>query len=264
MLSPQIHEAAAHLLFANPTDLDDPGLGRYFGFVSQFDRAFDFAESSVTFEAAGELWRFNHNPEEDGPSINYWEGKIDADGQDYDAFFEYNIPVVAVDDTEEKKINFQFRPSLPEAKHVDSGNRIQSIPEDLPEGLRVQIQSSIVELDDYVTILPGLFQKLGVHTKYLDDIHPWSRLNALAQYVRIDRDVSESHIVDQDGLLERLARFSAIRRGRGEWKWDNEEILGHQTTVAIRDTFYTLDSASLRRYVFTWPDVESPLSLGLC
>lgn len=232
-LVPQIHEAGAHLLFANPDAPGDPGLARYFGVVSQFDRSFDLAESGATFEAAEDIWRFNHNPEEEGPSINYWEGKIRADGQDYDAFYEYNIPLVAVDDTHEKKINFQFRPALPEAKHVDSGNRIESMPEDLPEGLRVQFQSANVELTDYVPILTGLFRKLGVHTKYLDDVHPWSRLNALAQYVRIDREVSERHIVDRDAILERLARFSSIRRGRGEWKWDNEEILGHRTAVAM-------------------------------
>lgn len=236
VISPQLHEAGAHLLFADPDNPNDAGLGRYFGFVSQFDQSFDLAETGDTFDAVDETWRINHNPEDDGPSINYWEGKILAEGQDYDAFYEYNIPVVAVDDTGEKKINFQFRPSLPNAKHVDSGNRIESMPEDLPEGLRVQIQSANIEPENYVPVLKGLFQALDVHTRYLEDIHPWSRLTAMAIYVRIDRDISERKLVDRDGLLERLARFSAVRAGRGEWKWDNEEILGHRTAVAMNLT----------------------------
>ena len=236
VLLPQIHEAGAHLLFANPEDPGDAGLNRYFGFVSQFDRSFDLAEAGETFDAANETWRINHNPEDDGPSINYWEGKIQADGQDYDAFYEYNIPVVAIDDIGEKKINFQFRPSLPDAKHVDTGNRIKSMPEDLPKGLRVQIQSANVDPNNYVSILKGLFRRLGVHTTYLDHIHPWSRLTALALYIRIDRDISERNIVSRNGLLERLARFSSVRAGKGEWKWDNEDIIGHRTAVAMNIT----------------------------
>ena len=236
VISPQIHEAGAHLLFADPERRDDPGLGRYFGLVSQFDQSFEMAEEGVQFEAVSDTWRINHNPEDDGPSINYWEGKIRADGQDYDAYYEYNIPVVAVDETGEKKVNFQFRPSLPKAMHVETGNRIQSMPEDLPEGLRVQIQSANVEPDHYIPILKGLFRKLGVHTKYLEDVHPWSRLTAMAVYVRLDRELSERHIVERNGLLERLARFSAVRAGKGEWKWDNMEIIGHRNAVAMNVT----------------------------
>ena len=80
VLSHQVHEAAGHLLLANPDDPNDPGLGRFFGFVSQFDRSFNLAEGSTTFEVAGETWRFNHHPEDDGPSITYWQGKIRVDG----------------------------------------------------------------------------------------------------------------------------------------------------------------------------------------
>ena len=36
---------------------DDPGLGRCFGFVSQFDRSFELAESGATYDAAGDTWR---------------------------------------------------------------------------------------------------------------------------------------------------------------------------------------------------------------
>lgn len=63
-----------------------------------------------------------------GPSIQYWEGKIAADGQDFDAFYKYNIPVVATDDAGEKKVNFQFRPALPDAEHVETGDPIRSMP----------------------------------------------------------------------------------------------------------------------------------------
>lgn len=202
VLSPQVHEAGAHLLFASPDDPDDPGLGRYFGFVSQFDRAFELAESSATFEAPGEIWRFNHNPEDDGPSINYWEVKIRADGQDYDAFYEYNIPVVALDDTHEKKINFQFRPGLPGAKHVDSGNRIQSIPEDLPEGFYIEDDGPVISRDDrddvlkpgYTTREEGTGFGLGI-VRDVAQAHGWnirvtesSKGGARFEFISVDSD----------------------------------------------------------------------------
>ena len=57
VIAPQLHEAAAHLLFVNPDDPDDPGLGRCFGFVSQFDRSSELAESGATYDAAGDTWR---------------------------------------------------------------------------------------------------------------------------------------------------------------------------------------------------------------
>lgn len=234
------HESGAKLQFANPDDPDDPGLNRYFGVVSQYDRARELEADGATFEAAGETWRFNHNPETDGPTINYWQGKIKTRPEDMgDAYYEYNIPVVAVDSVGEKKVNFQFRPGLPNATHVETGDQIGGIPQDLPEGLRVQIASANVHPNDYLEVLTELFRILGIHTGYLDDIHPWSRVTGFAIYVRIDRALSEERIVDRNGLLERLARFSSVRRGKGEWKWDNEEIIGHRESVTFNPTSLT-------------------------
>lgn len=215
-LDPQLHESGAKLLFANPNDPDDPGLKRYFGIVSQYDRIRELVEEEATFEAAGETWRFNHKPDADGPTINYWVGKIATrPGDSGEAYYEYNIPLVAEDSVGEKKVNFQFRPSLPDATHVETGNPIGVIPDDIPEGLRVQVASANVNPDDYLTIMEAMFRLVGITTTYLDDLHPWSRLKAMAVYTRILRELSEAHIVERNGLLERLARFSSVQRGRG-------------------------------------------------
>lgn len=237
IVDPKEHESGSKLLFADEEDPDDLGLKRYFGIVSQYDRIRELAEDGATFEAAGETWRFNHNPDEDGPTVNYWEGMIETRPEDSgDAYYEYNIPLVAVDSVGEKKVNLQFHPGLPNATNVETGDPIGGLPDDMPEGLRVQINTANVHTNDYLAVLTEFFRAAGITTTYLDDIHPWIRVTAMALYVRIDRGVSESKIVDRDGLLERLARFSSIRRGRGEWKWDNEEIIGHRTSVAFNTT----------------------------
>jgi hypothetical protein len=58
----------------------------------------------------------------------------------------------------------------------------------------------------------------------------------LALYVRIQRSVSEEKVVPRGGLLDRLADFAAYREGRGEYKWDNEEIVGHRNAVTLNET----------------------------
>lgn len=105
----------------------------YFGIVSQFDSC--MGDNDVgSFQAAGETWRLNHDEEK----VKYWEGQIATREQDSgDAYYEYNVGVVADDALGRKRVNFQFWPSLPDACHVDSGEQIGSMPEDLPEGLRV-------------------------------------------------------------------------------------------------------------------------------
>lgn len=243
-VTPQVHEAQAKLLFADEEDPDDPGLSRYRAIVSQYDRAYDLHEAGSTFEAAGDTWQISHDPEDDDvSSISHWEGKLAAEGEDFDAFYEYQIPVVAIDDTGERKATFQFRPAFPNATNVDNGEPIRSLPDDLPEGLRIQVLSANVDPDEYIPILEALFRELDINTEYLDDVHPWSRVVQLAMYVRLNREVSEEHITDRNGLLERLARFSSVRRGQGEYKWDNEEIMGHRNAVTMNPTslekFYT-------------------------
>lgn len=236
-VAPQVHEAQAKLLFADEEDPGDPGLSRYWAIVSQYDEAYELHEAGATFEAAGDTWRISHDPEDQNTaSIGHWESKLAAPGEDFDAFYEYQIPVVAIDDTGERKATFQFRPALPNATNIDTGEPIQSLPDDLPEGLRVQVLSANIDPDEYIPILTALFDQLDINRSYLESIHPWSRVVQMAMYVRINRKASEEHITGRNGLLERLARFSSVRRGQGAYQWDNEEIMGHRNTVTMNPT----------------------------
>jgi hypothetical protein len=231
-LEPQTHELGANLLFAAH------GLDPYFGVVSQFDRCLQNGEAGDDvgpFEAAGEEWALNHDEEK----VKYHQGAIATRPQDSgEAYYEYNVGVVATDEVGRKRINFQFRPALPNATHAETGERIESLPEDLPEGLRVQVDAANVALEDVIPVLRGLFEAMGVSPDYIvpGQAHEWSRVYNLAVYARILRAISEQRIVDRGGLLDRLSSFAASRRGRGEYTWDNEEIVGHRTTVALNQT----------------------------
>jgi len=228
LIAPQLHEVGAQWLF------DRHGLDPYFAVVSNFDACLqeDGADGVGTFEAAGDTWRLNHQEDK----VKYWEGKIATrEGDSGDAYYEYNIGVVADDAVGRKRINFQFRPALPNAEHVDSGGQIGSLPPDLPEGIRVQVDGANVDLEDYIDVLRELMRAMDVNPEYFceDELHEWSRCYNQAPYVRLDRGLSERHVVPRDGLLDRLSSHAAQQRGKGRYEWDNEEIIGHRNTVAM-------------------------------
>lgn len=227
-VEPGIHEFGAHLTF---TDEDD-GLSPFFAIAAQFDQALGNEE---TFEAAGDVWQFNHEEKK----VKKWTGGLAGREEDsFDRFNEYQFGVVAVDDVGRKRVNLQFRPAFPEARHHETGDLIKSMPTDLPEGIRVQVQSANVEPEDVFDIIQGVADLLDINPDYFDreKLHPWSRVYDMALYVRLRREISEDHVVGEDGILERLALFTSRRRGRGMYEWDNEEILGHRTAVVNNTT----------------------------
>ena len=229
LVQPQMHEVGAQWLF------DNHGLDPYFAIVSNFDHCLqnpDGTDDVGTFDAAGNTWRLNH----DENKVKYWEGKIATrPGDSGDAYYEYNIGVVADDAVGRRRANFQFRPALPHAEHVDTGEEIGSLPSDLPEGVRVQIDGANVALEDYIDVLQGLMDAMGVNPDYFKEyqLHEWSRCYNQAPYVRIDRQLSEARIVSKNGLLERLSQHASNQRGAGRREWDNREIKGHRNTVAM-------------------------------
>lgn len=226
-LDPGIHEHGSHLLF------DEHGLSPMFAVAKQFDIALDNRD---TFQAAGDTWRLNHEES----NVSKWTGKLAGrDSDTFDAWNEYNIGVVSADDDVARKtVNFQFRPAFPDPHHVDSGEPIQVLPEDLPEGIRVQIDSANVEPSETTDVLQGLAEFLGIRPTYFDssNIHEWSRTYNLAVYVRLDRDLNEDHIVCRQGLLDQLAQLASTEQGQGEYRWDNEEIQGHRNAIALNET----------------------------
>ncbi len=245
LLRPAVHEFGAHALFSHPRD----GLSPYFAVVKEWDQCLGEVEESDdqddtpgtivaqsdsigTFEACGETWELNHEERKQ----KAWDGKIAMRESDVgERFREVQIGVRAVDDVGRKRITYQFRPSLPDARHVETGERIKSMPEDLPEGIRVQISSANVEPEETLTVLRALMDQMGIRRSYFADrkLQPNSRVYNLAVYARVRRAISESNLVNHDGLLDRLAELSSQRRGKGEYKWDNEEIVGHRNAVAM-------------------------------
>ncbi len=240
LIDPQLHKFGGHFLFAPGLgDLrgTQDGMAPYFGIVSQFDRCLqEGGEDDVgTFESASDTWQLNH----DEDKVKYWQGQIETRPQDTgDAYYEYQIGVVAADAVGRKRINFQFRPSLPNATNSENGERIQSMPEDLPKGVRVQVESANVEPEEIFEVLQDLMDAIDVDPAYfkVENLHEHSRVTGLELYVRAVREIVEQQVVEKGALFDRLAQFSSVRRGRGEYAWNNEEIIGHRHAVAMNET----------------------------
>jgi hypothetical protein len=250
-IGPGTHELGAKLLYHD----EEHGLSPFFGIASAFDDVINRRVDSFEFD--GEDWQFWYKDDgenDDTTGCKYWQGKIAARLEDpFEAYNEYQIKVVQEDDVERRYANFQFRPSLPDPMHVDKEEPIQSLPDDLPEGVRVQVDSANLEPEEVLALLRSLAEYLDVNSQYFADehIHPYSRCYNLAQYVRTKRDVSEERITNMGGLLDELAKFGRQAGGRGEYKWDNEEIQGHRNAVAMDETSWEKLMAGRPREVAT-------------
>ncbi|QZA89491.1 hypothetical protein K0C01_04980 [Salinarchaeum sp. IM2453] len=229
----QTHEFRAHLLFADPNDKLSPyhGLRRQFN-DEYFEYWYDEEDHVWIEDVCGDDWIINDSKKA------YWNGGIAAEDEGYDTYDEYQIAIYADDDMAEektRKATLQFRPSVPDATKPD-GSRIQSMPEDLPYGIRVQVNSSNVALEEIVPLIQAVADRLGLQQHYFASgkIHEWSRVYSFAVYVRLLREISEEKIVGAGKLLDRLTAFGRSRKGsRGMLKWDNEEIMGHYTAVTL-------------------------------
>lgn len=234
VITPATHGLGAKLLFADPSD----GLAPFFGLVSQFDRLNhaqnDRNEDGLvdSVELDGERWRVE--PEK----TRMWTGGIATrNGDSGSTYYEYQIGLEADDDLGERKATLQFRPALPDARTED-GSRIKSMPQDMSEGIRVQVGSSNVERAEVVPLIRALADAIGVRSSYFDSakIHSWSRLYNFEKYARTDTEESEEKITNRGGLLDQLAKFGSNNRGRGEYKWNNEQIQGHRSAVAMTES----------------------------
>jgi hypothetical protein len=214
---PETHGFGANLIF------DAEGLSPYWGVVSAFDP--DHEETLGSFDALGDRWTIE--------SSTYWEGKIappegaNAEG----GLYEYSYSIEADDGIGDRDANIQFRPGCPGAEHVDSGESIQGLPDDCPESIRVQVETTNVDHDDVLALVRALAEHIGLNPDYFRDPHEWSRAYQIERYVRLLRQVYEDHIVD-GGVLGQLADVCSNQRGKGKHRWDNEEIIGHYESVA--------------------------------
>lgn len=213
----QTHKIQGKILF------DDHGLSPYRGLVSCFEP--DHDETLDPFEATGETW------EVDGST--YWDGKF-ADPDDGYAMYEFQYQLVADDETGDRDVTLQFRPSFPDARHVETGDPIKSMPSDLPEEIRVQIISTNLERDETIDVIQGLADAITLNPDYFaGEPHEWSRFTALETYLWLDRDDMEQHVTAAGGVIDELAMFASDQTGRGEYKWDHEQVTGHYQAVTL-------------------------------
>jgi len=237
LLEPAVHEFEGNFLFTPDDSVlkshQEP-TAPFFAIASVWHKFLATGEDGNDdigeFEAIGETWEIvNEN-------VNKWDSQIATrPGDKGEVFSEFNLQVATVDEVGDRDVNFQFRIAIPNATNAETGEPIQSLPDDLPEGIRVQLKSTNVEPHETFEVLRAVMKAADVDPRYFDNqfIDEWSRVFTFALYVRVLREISEEKIVALDGLLDRIARFSSVRRGEGEYTWDNKEIIGHRNTVAM-------------------------------
>lgn len=215
LLDVQTHRLAAQMTF------DQHDMAPYWGIVSAYEPDLDGAT-------------FSYNQEDYSiETATHWSGKIADPSGDIDGGLnEYKLGVWTDDDAQDKGADFTFRPGYPRATHVDTGEPIQSLPTELPESIRVQVEATNLSNIDVLALLAALADAIDLNPRYFQAPHEWSSIYELETYVRIDRDVADQKLTADGGVLERIARFSN-GRGRGEHKWDHEDRQGHYEAVAL-------------------------------
>lgn len=214
-----------HGLGAN-LQLDEYGLSPYWGFVSVFEP--DHDDVLEPFQALGETWEV--------VGSSHWEGKLaPPPGQDFDGgLYEYQYKLEVDDNWGDMDATFQFRPGFPDAKHVDTGKPIGSMPDECPECLRLQSITTNLEPDQVLELLQELADHIGLNPDYFDVTpHESSTAYQVERYGRLDRAVAEDHLTGPSGIIDQLADFASEQRGRGQYKWDHEEIVGHYQAVTF-------------------------------
>lgn len=216
-LDVQVHRVAANLLF------DEHGMSPYYGLVSAFEP--DDDERLDNFSALGSEFSIEKS--------NVWHGKI-SDPQENidDGLYEYQYAVWEDDKVGERGFDLKLRPGYPEATHCETGDLIGGMPTNCPESIRVQVEATHLTQTDILRLMRALAERIGLNPEYFRDAHEWSSIYGLETYVRIHRDAAVDNLVGKGGVLEHIADFSN-GRGKGEHKWDHEQVKGKYEAVAL-------------------------------
>lgn len=252
--APTTHEQTWKFAF------DTGGLQAYGQIVSNFDQVLGKRDLSLEFE--GDTWHvvtkpfaieddridvdaddFDNEegyigPDNDKPAFTHaWDGGIAARDESYDTYREMQVALRADDDVFEKKVSIQFRPSFPKMEFFESGEVIKSVPRDLPEGVRVEVNSSNVPVGVQLKLIQRVTNLLDVSSAYFrTDNLVWSTLTQLARYVRLRRLYGKK-LVAKRGPLERIANLSSnIEGSKGKFSWDNQDIEGSYQAVESNPT----------------------------
>ncbi|WP_276258146.1 hypothetical protein [Haloglomus litoreum] len=243
-VKPQVHELNAQLLFTPTTD--EPGEDGLYPYRLLLDRwepdlvcSFEAADTEWVFASEASLEAHGIQPEAyDHKNAGYWQGNIKTRPQDSgESYIEFTAPLVdASDPNLNRRVTLIIRPAL-EGINIDDDEPIDSL-RGCPEGVRIEVKSSSVDREDLLDVIQGFAGQLGIRPDWFarDHVHERSRITGLAYYVRVLKQVADQHLVNPEGLLERLAVFSSRRQGQGELKWDNEDVSGKRTAVSLNPT----------------------------
>jgi hypothetical protein len=216
-VAPQTHGVGANLIFP------EHGLDPYWGLVSVFEP--DLKNELDTVDALGETFELEKS--------KYWQGKIaDPNGDCDGGLYEYKLALWTDDGPSSKGADFTFRPGYPNAIHSDTGDEIDGLPDDCPESIRVSVEASNLDPDEILELLQELAIAIDLNSEYFEQPGDWSSVYKLETYLRVERALATEELSGPGALLEQLSRFGT-GDGRGEHKWDHEEITGHYESVAL-------------------------------
>ncbi|MDY6774844.1 MAG: hypothetical protein SV253_01950 [Halobacteria archaeon] len=224
------------------TAFDHETLDAYFGLVSAvYDLSDEYPEhksesgksqtidvdGDITFEAVGREFKIT--------AVKYWSSQLDPsdiDRIDYDRVNEYSIQCTEVDG--QADISLVLRPSWEKMESLDGESIVPNA--ETPRGLRVQINSSYLEPDEVLSAARAVAKAVDFNPKYLrkkdirSDLSTWTQIE---RHVRIKREYSD-RIVGLDGKLTELSKFYASKdESVGEYKWDNQDVLGRMTHLSL-------------------------------
>jgi len=226
-IQPQTDEIKGYLLFAGA------GLSPYFGLTG--DAADRMIQNDVRFEFQGDEWSVDH--------INIRDGGIDGRETDvFETFNEGEIELVQDDDTDKRHLTLQFAPRFPGME--SDGRPVESVPDDIPEGLNFHIHAAMLAPDEVLGVIQAWADAVDLNpTYFLEDAMSLEHCHVyqLERYTRARRERTPGKVVGDDGILDRLQRFSKQNGSTGESRWDNTEIVGgNNATVLAGDDWAKL------------------------
>jgi predicted DNA-binding protein YlxM (UPF0122 family) len=144
---------------------------------------------------------------------------------------------VDTEDLDARGVTFIIKPAWPEMRRARDGEPAGGIPSDIPAGIRVSVDASSVHPELFVPAWRGLLAALALNDVSqrctLKSLHGFSTATAASQYVRLDRQVAQQHLVEDGMLFDRLSRVARASGGRGWLAWDDRDTTGHLTDLAL-------------------------------
>lgn len=227
----QAHELEGNLHFAPTGDDEYDGLAPYRLSSQFFYTRYDEYGDTVGTDVDGELWTVE--PSYRGTGIAA-RPSDDLSGELLGFVLKGRGPG-------EKKATFQIEPRFEHMVSHDTREELP-IPWNAPggvDGINVKFQGSNVEPDEYPRLLRAFVDAIATElgttarTAYFRDPLPSSNIYAYERYARPVIGMGKK-LVRKSGAFHRLFMLLSTQDGaRGQYTWDNEEVLGHLHTFKL-------------------------------